>query len=178
MGLIHSSPVGTYKFFPITGVLTTAAVGNNAATTATTAIAGGGASTTVTPAAMKNLNVGDWINVFGGTGTAEYVQINAVTATTFSAVFANAHSGTYNIVTRRGIYVGSLLVGDPGTTVVVTIYNGFPGSTPDTGEQVVLTAKPTVAGYIPFNGDFDRGLFVTVAGTVGSLAISYIDAIR
>ena len=66
-------------------------------TTATTAVAAAGLAT-ITPASMANITVGLYINVSGGTGTAEQIVVSAVTATTFSAVFANTHSGTYNLI--------------------------------------------------------------------------------
>ena len=66
-------------------------------TTATTAVGAAGAAT-ITPASMANILLGSSIDVSGGTGTAETVVVDAVTPTTFTAVFANTHSGTYNLV--------------------------------------------------------------------------------
>lgn len=66
-------------------------------TTATTAVAAPGAAT-ITPASMANITVNSVINVSGGVGTAEQIVVSAVTPTTFTAVFANTHSGTYNLV--------------------------------------------------------------------------------
>lgn len=68
-----------------------------ASTTATTAVASAGL-TTITPASMANIFVGQSLDISGGTGTAETVIVQSVTSTTFSAIFANTHSGTYNIV--------------------------------------------------------------------------------
>lgn len=68
-----------------------------ASTTASTAVTGAG-SATITPASMAGIFVGQRLSISGGTGTAETVNVTAVTSTTFSAVFANAHSSTYNIV--------------------------------------------------------------------------------
>lgn len=67
-----------------------------ATTTATTAVTGAG-SATITPASMAGIFVGQTLAISGGTGTAENVVVTAVTSTTFSAIFANTHSGTYNI---------------------------------------------------------------------------------
>lgn len=65
------------------------------ATTSSTTIT---ASTmAVTPASMANIFVGTQLNFSGGTGTAEIVTVLSVTATTFTATFANSHSGAYNI---------------------------------------------------------------------------------
>lgn len=68
-----------------------------ATTTASTAVGAAG-SVTITPASMAGIFVGQTLAISGGTGTAENVVVTAVTSTTFTAVFANTHSGTYNIV--------------------------------------------------------------------------------
>lgn len=67
------------------------------ATTATTAVTSG--STVITPASVTGIVVDGYLSISGGTGTAEYVTVTAVTSTTFTASFSNAHSGTYNITT-------------------------------------------------------------------------------
>ncbi len=69
-----------------------------ASTTSSTAVSSAG-SHAVTPASMYGIHVGDYLAISGGTGTAETVQVTAVTATTFTATWANTHSGTYNIAT-------------------------------------------------------------------------------
>jgi hypothetical protein len=68
-----------------------------ATTTATTAVASAGLAT-ITPASMANIFAGQSLDISGGTGTAETVIVQKTTSTTFDAVFANTHSGTYNIV--------------------------------------------------------------------------------
>jgi hypothetical protein len=70
-------------------------------TTASTAIAPG--SVTVTPASMYGIHVGDYLVVDTGT-PQEVVQVTAVTMTTFTATFANSHSGTYAITTAVDVY--------------------------------------------------------------------------
>lgn len=52
---------------------------------------------TVTPASMASIYVGTQLNFSGGTGSAETVVVTAVTSTTFTANFANGHSGGYTI---------------------------------------------------------------------------------
>jgi hypothetical protein len=64
-------------------------------TSATTIIAG---QNTVTPASMNNIVVGSLLVFSGGTGATETVTVSAVTPTTFTATFANGHSGAYTIV--------------------------------------------------------------------------------
>lgn len=50
-----------------------------------------------TPASMANIVVGTLLVISGGTGTAETVTVSAVTTTSFTATFANAHSVNFTI---------------------------------------------------------------------------------
>ncbi|MGZ6281723.1 MAG: hypothetical protein ACXWQ5_00250 [Ktedonobacterales bacterium] len=85
---------------------------SGASTTATTSVGAPG-SVTITPASIYGIRVGMQLQISGGTGTAEVVTVTAVTATTFTATFANTHSGTYNVVST-GTATGpfELLPGD------------------------------------------------------------------
>jgi len=65
-------------------------------TTTATAVGSAG-SVTITPEAMTNIFVGTALLVDTG-ASAETVYVTAVTATTFTAVFATTHSGTWNVV--------------------------------------------------------------------------------
>jgi hypothetical protein len=75
----------------------------NLGTSGTTITAG--AARVVTPATLNGLNgmygvhVGDWLYFQSGTGAAETVQVTATSATTFTASFANGHSGAYTYTT-------------------------------------------------------------------------------
>ncbi len=51
----------------------------------------------VTPASMASIYVGSQLTLSGGTGSAETVVVTSVTSTTFTATFANGHSGAYVI---------------------------------------------------------------------------------
>lgn len=97
-------------------------------TTLGTAIAAG--TRTVTPASMTNIVVGLRLTIGG---TSEVVTVTATTGTTFTAVFANAHSAANTVqgigsvtvtpASMTGIYVGQRLgigSGAGGETVVVT----------------------------------------------------------
>jgi hypothetical protein len=66
-------------------------VNTNSATTITAG------QQTVTPASMANIVPGAQLVFSGGTGAAETVAVQSVTSTTFTAVFANGHSGGYTI---------------------------------------------------------------------------------
>ncbi len=68
-------------------------------TTSATAITGTG-SQVVTPLDMTNITVGQQLFLYGGTGSpqnSETVTVTAVTGTTFTAPFTQAHSGAYVI---------------------------------------------------------------------------------
>ncbi len=73
-------------------------IASMANTTSSTAVSVAG-STVITPASIYGIHVGDTLSITGGTGTAEDVVVTAVTAKTFTATFANTHSGTYTIQT-------------------------------------------------------------------------------
>lgn len=62
---------------------------------ATTVTAG---TMAVTPASMAYIFVGTQLVFSAGTGATETVTVLSVTATTFTATFANGHSGAYTIV--------------------------------------------------------------------------------
>lgn len=67
-------------------------------TTSTTTIVAG--QQTVTPASMANISVNSQLVFSGGTGATETVVVQSVnnSAGTFTATFANGHSGAYTIV--------------------------------------------------------------------------------
>ncbi len=54
-------------------------------------------SMAVTPASMAGIQVGTLLYISGGTGSAETVQVTAISGGTFTATFANSHSGAYTI---------------------------------------------------------------------------------
>lgn len=69
-------------------------------TSSTTIAAAGSATITVGASGAVNCYVGQYLNISGGTGTAETVVVTAynAVANTITANFANTHSGTYNVV--------------------------------------------------------------------------------
>jgi len=69
-------------------------------TSSTTVSAAGSAQITVGSGAAVNCYVGQYLDISGGTGTAETVQVTAFdpVGNKITAVFANTHSGTYNVV--------------------------------------------------------------------------------
>lgn len=61
---------------------------------ATTVVAG---SNVVTPTVMTNILPNSRLTFASGTGATETVTVQSITATTFTATFANGHSGAYTI---------------------------------------------------------------------------------
>lgn len=175
MGSIHSGGMAAYDKLHVTAAAGPIAVGRfQVQTTASTATAGGGAATAVTPASMVNINVGDWLEIFGGTGASERVQVTAKTATTFTANFANAHSGTYNITTRHKTYLGTICINKVGTGDTITLYDGNPNWTIQPGTAFAVITP--VAGYLDYHVECLYGLYYTVAGTAGDYTIAFLDA--
>ncbi len=89
---------GTYIFegagIHLSGTDAGACTGRYVSTSATAAIAAG--TQTVTPASMTSISVGKMLIVDTGTST-EGVVPSAVTATSFTAMFAKPHAGTWSI---------------------------------------------------------------------------------
>lgn len=175
MGSIHAGDMAAYDKLHVTAAAGPLAVGRfQAQTTASTAIAGGGAATVVTPGSMANINQGDWLEIFGGTGTSERVQVTAKTATTFTANFANAHSGTYNITTRHKVYLGTVCINKAGTTDTITLYDGNPNWTIQPG--VAFAVISPAFGYLDYHVECLYGLYYTVAGTPGDYTLTFLDS--
>jgi hypothetical protein len=109
---------------------------------------------------------------YGGSGTAEIVQVTQAydfTATTFKAVFANAHSGTWNIVSQKPTEIGPIVIGNAGTGTKLILYDGAPalagGSWGDQG-RIISTLEPTSpATFYPNEGKIYNTLFYTITGS-------------
>ena len=78
-------------YFRITNLRVVTTITNAVNTTFSSGIGSG--SQVVTPAAMANIFVGQSLIINQGGSTRERVTVTAVSATTFTAVFANSHSG-------------------------------------------------------------------------------------
>jgi hypothetical protein len=178
------SPIGEYTPLHLNALTSGSAfVGAGQAvntTSATTITAGAGV--VVTPASMSGIVVGKLLNIAGGTGTAENVRVSAVnlSAGTFSADFANNHSGAYSIVSRSPTYLGRLLINQPGSGVTITLRNGAPGlSDLPASAGVFAVIQPSAAGQVfEFACVCDHGLFYTVlSGTAGDYTLTYIDGV-
>lgn len=140
-------------------------------TTSTTSVTGG-AIATITPTSMLNITPYMFLIVYGGTGTAEIVQVTSAfdfTATTFKAFFANAHSGTWNIVSQKPTEVGPIVVGNAGTTGVLTLYDGAPalagGSWGDQGRTISAITLSGSDQFYPPTGKLFNTLFYTMSGS-------------
>jgi hypothetical protein len=127
---------------------------------------------------MNNIVPGMILNIANGTGTAEDVLVKSVTATTFTADFAYNHSGAYTIISRRGAYLGRVLINAVGTSITLTLYNGHPSILPDAGAALaVITPAANMPPQV-FDCACDKGLFYTVAGTTaGDYTLTYLDMV-
>lgn len=172
------APVSEHLPLHVTATGTTVAVGALVNTTSATTITGGGASQAITPASMSNITVGMWLNIANGSGgAAENVQVTAVnqSAGTFTAVFANAHSGAYTIISLRGTFLGKLVVNQPGTGVTITLYNGHPSTSPAAGAPIAVLTGLAAGQVFTYDCLCNRGLFYTLAGTAGDYTITSLD---
>jgi hypothetical protein len=165
-----------YRPFHITATQATAtAIGNNVATTSSTTITAG-PGVVVTPASMANITVGRWLNFSGGTGTFEDVLVKSIDTVggTFTADFVNNHSGGYTISSQRTVDIGDVVVNDPGTSVVLTLYDGNPNATP--AGTAIAVIKPASGNDTKIDkGRINRGLFYTLSGTPGDVTVWYHD---
>lgn len=171
------APVGQYRPFPITSAIPTlSGVGHCVATTAPGPISVG--VQVITPASMVGIVEGQLLNVGDG-ANSEDVRVTAVTANTFTALFQNAHSGSVNLTSRNGSFLGGLFVGQVGSGVTIEIHNGHPNLSPapsgDPSFGAISLITP-VAGYQPFPAALDYGLYIKVTGgTIGNYTLLYED---
>lgn len=174
-----TAPVAEYQPYHIGAAIANATpVGQLVNTTASTAITGG-QSNTVAPASMAGITQGLLLVVYGGAGTAEEVVVTSVTATTFTATFANSHSGTYNITSKKGVDLGPAIFNQLGTGMTLTLYNGNPDAALLTqfanapGYGVIAVITPASAPF-PFGVACDYGLYVKYTGTTaGDVTLHY-----
>lgn len=181
---VRSAPIDEYQPQHISAAGTVVAVGTLVSTTATTTVSAAG-SATITPASMANIVLGMKLNISHGTGTAEDVVVTAITSTTFTAVFANTHSGTYNICSIKGTFIKGININTFDTAVnTVTLYNGnpnayYPGTTTAIGTAFAVIKLPvgTIPIFLDLPGVVDKGLFYTVSSVTTSIdyTIWYID---
>lgn len=151
-------------------------VGLCVSTTSGTSIAAGN-NVVVTPLSMAGISVGRTLNIANGVGTAEDVVVKSVTSTTFTADFLYRHIGAYTIISRRGTYVGNIVVNDPGSNSLLALYNGHPSVAPDAGNVFAVFNPANLSGS--YGCLCDKGLFYSLTvfsgGTVPDLTLMYID---
>lgn len=161
------APVGQYQPLHLAAATTAPTpIGQPVRTTSSTAVAAPG-SATITPASMANIQVGMILTISEGTGTAENVKVTAVTATTFTATFANTHSSTYNITSKYGIWLGTVIINQVGTGMTLKLYNGHPSvtgiTTPGYGTMALVT--PVAGASLLYHLSADSGLYYEYTGT-------------
>lgn len=107
---------------------------------ATTVVAG---TQAVTPASMTNITVGTKLTFSGGTGATETVTVLSTTQTTFTATFANGHSGAYTIVSAPLATI-TFASGTNAAAFVPVQLKANPGNAIAPGD--VITLQRTTAG--------------------------------
>lgn len=161
----------------------------NASTTASVVIPTGGVATTITPSSVYGFHVGDQITI-SGAGTYEYnALISAVTGSSVTATFAQAHSGTTNVGYLVATTSATAVTG--GTTsaiVVASLTNIVAGQTlylQGTGADAAKTNGPltvssitpatrtvTFSAAIPTNSYSNPIVVSSVAPTTSSTAVT------
>lgn len=166
--------IGTRYFpFNITGItnqatptpITYPKVGKIIGNSTATAITGGISNTVTLAGPLGCIQIGTKIKVTNG-GVTENVIVTAVNSATpsFTAVFLNSYSGTtyFNSVTPS--LLGAVIVNNPGTTSVLTLYNGFPNGTPN-GVKIATITLASGEQVRPYACFVEFGLFYTLSSS-------------
>lgn len=95
---------------------------------------------TVTPSSMTNIVAGVILRIEMGTGTAETVTVSSTTSSTFTATFANAHSGSYIIHLDSSFTVNTTCSTQIGAAPTLSAF------TPASGTNIIAGAKYLVGG--------------------------------
>lgn len=150
-------------------------------TTSTTVIAVG-ANQPFAPASFVGLYVNQTLLVWGGTGTPEVITLLRVDkAGGFCyANFANTHTGTWNIQSVKGTYLGPIVMNKIGATEVITLYHANPAATgapaPYLGTAIAAITPVSSTPSYPFGLWLPFGLYYTyTATTAGDYTIHYLD---
>ena len=132
---------------------------NTVSTTSSTTVAPG--LVTATPASMNDIAVGTLLGINVTQSDAELVYVTAVTGATFTANFANAHSGTWTIGNggvTEGVKISGVKIVKSGTSSGIAIGNvvGAPNYTPEVAEIVIDNITVTgggTSGIVQLAGD-------------------------
>lgn len=134
---------------------------------------------TCTPASMAGIAPFMILMVYptsNGVGTPELIQVLTTSATSFTANFAQLHSGYY-LVSQKPGDLGQIQIGNVGTNAVLTLYEGAPALAGLYGSQgTVIGSYPlsTISGgYVPPSGYLQNTLFYTITGTGFQVTIWY-----
>lgn len=149
-------------------------------TTSTSTIAVG-LSQPFVPASFAGLYVNQVLLVYGGVGTAEVITISRIDKVGgfCYANFANTHSGTWNIQSVKGTYLGPIVVNKVGSAETLTLYQANPAATgapaPYIGAAFAIITPAAGTPY-PFGLWLPYGLYYTYAATTaGDYTIHYLD---
>ncbi len=143
-------------------------------TTSSTAVGAPG-NVAITVASAFAIRPNQQLAVYGGTGTAEIVNVVSVAGTTVTATFANTHSGTYTLASIRPGKLGPVIVNNAGSAMTLTLYDGPPAlaGTAFYGQTIAVIAIAAGQSYA-FALQSNAQVFYTLAGTaIGDLTIHY-----
>lgn len=177
------SPIGEYWPIHINAPAAGQAAGLTARvqTTSTTAITAG-PNQPFSPASLANIYLNMALLVYGGVGTPEVITVLRVDKVNnlVYANFQNNHSGTWNIKSVKGSYVGPLTVNKLGSGETITLYHGDPavtGLAPYNGTPVAVITPAAGIPQYPFGLYLPYGLYWTYAATTnGDYTLHYLDA--
>jgi hypothetical protein len=142
-----------------------------ATTSATTTTAG--SSQTITVASGTGIVVGMWLTIDAG-AALETVQVTAAAGTSVTAIFANVHTGTYNVVANINRQIVS--VGSPSVKTQIAevdTVNRLNTITPDivvTGQTLSASAT-TNNNVIANTAGFGTIAFEVTGGSSGNYAV-------
>ena len=143
-------------------------------TTSSTAVGAAGQAT-ITVANAAFIRPAMQLAIYGGTGTAEIVTVQSMAGTSVTAIFANTHSGTYTVASLKAGKLGSIIVNNVGSAMILTLYDGPPAlaGTAFYGQTIAVITIATGQSYT-FSLQSNVQVFYTLAGTIiGDLTVHY-----
>lgn len=153
---------------------------NRVQTTSTTTITAG-LNQPFTPASLANFFVGMALVIYGGTGSPEMVQVIRVDKVNnlVYANFGNNHSGTWNIKSIYGTYMGPMVANKLGSAETLSFFHGDPNVTGLAGYPgtAIATVTPSASNPYSYGLWLPYGLYYSYAATTaGSYTVHYMDA--
>jgi len=172
------APVPEYQPYNLTAKTTTSdglAVGALLNTTTTSSVGGAGSATITLAAITSDVQIGTQLAIWNSSVADEIVVVTAFSYTnkTVTATFANAHSGTTNVTTTKGVKLGTVVVNNAGSAVTLVLWNGVPGLNGATPPATKIGSIACAYGTLEYFCAVDQGLWITYTGTTaGDITIN------